>query len=282
EFATRLCGSADLYEWSGRRPYASINFVTCHDGFVLEDLVSYNEKHNEANGEENRDGNNENLSWNCDAEGPTDDPAIRALRQQQKRNFIATLFLSQGVPMLLAGDELSHTQHGNNNAYCQDNEISWLNWDLDDEKKEFLQFVCRMVQWQHQQPVLRRKKFFQGRPLRGSDIKDVAWFDPTGEEMNDVDWSAGFAKTLAVRLAGNAIDETDGKGERIVGDTLLVLFNAHHEEISFVLPEAQNAQPWELVLDTRSPSPPAASVAPRANYAMAGRTLALFRSPAET
>jgi isoamylase len=250
ELATRLSGSSDLYEQSGRRPYASINFVTCHDGFTLQDLVSYNDKHNEANGEENRDGSNDNLSWNCGHEGPTDDAAIRALRQRQKRNILATLMLSQGVRMLQAGDELGHTQNGNNNAYCQNNEISWLNWELAAEDKEFKEFVCRLIQLWRDQPVLKRRKFFQGRRLRGSEVKDVTFFNPSGKEMTDEAWSTEFVRCLGVRWAGDEIGEVDEKGERIAGDTLLILLNAHHEEISFMLPVQGENRLWERLLDT--------------------------------
>src|SRR5690606_35363397 len=232
ELATRLAGSSDLYEQSGRRPYASINFVTCHDGFTLEDLVSYNEKHNEANGEGNRDGQDDNLSWNCGVEGPTDDPSIRALRAQQKRNFIATLLLSQGVPMLRGGDEIGHTQRGNNNAYCQDNEISWLGWELNAEQRDLLEFVKRVARIWKQHPVLQRRRFFQGRSIRGSDVKDVSWITPNGEEMSDQDWTS-FVKCLGMRLAGDLMEEVDERGRRIEDATVLVLLNAHHETIPF-------------------------------------------------
>ena len=208
--AMRLTGSSDLYGRGGRRPYASINFVTAHDGFTLADLVSYNEKHNEANGEENRDGHNENLSWNCGAEGPTDDREIIALRARQQRNFLATLILSQGVPMLLAGDEIGRTQRGNNNAYCQDNEISWMDWKLDRWKRELLEFTQLLIRLFHQHPVLRRRVFFQGRRIRGSEVKDLAWFKPDGKEMTDDDWNNGFARCLGLRLAGDAIEEVLG------------------------------------------------------------------------
>jgi glycogen operon protein len=229
EMATRLAGSSDLYAWSGRKPYASINFITCHDGFTLEDLVSYNEKHNDANTEDNKDGANDNHSWNCGAEGLTNDQAIIALRERQKRNLISTLFSSQGVPMLLAGDELSHTQNGNNNTYCQDNELSWLDWQLDDRKKAFLDFVRSIIRIWKEQPVFQRRKFFQGRSIRGSDIKDISWIATDGKEMSDEDWSAGFVRTLGVRLAGDVIGEVDERGEPLAGDTLLLLLSAHHE-----------------------------------------------------
>jgi isoamylase len=251
DLAFRLTGSSDLYEQGGRRPYASINFVTAHDGFTLHDLVSYNDKHNEANGEENRDGHNDNLSWNCGAEGPTDDAAILALRARQQRNFLATLLLSQGVPMLLAGDEIGRTQQGNNNAYCQDNDISWVDWHLDRPRWELLVFTQRLIRLFHQHPVLRRRKFFQGRRIRGSEVKDLAWFRPDGKEMSDEDWENPYAHCLGLRLAGDAIEEVDERGNRIVDYTFLLLLNAHHEPIPFVLPAHRPKVRWELVLDTR-------------------------------
>jgi isoamylase len=250
EFASRLCGSSDLYEYSGRKPYASINFVTCHDGFNLRDLVSYDGKHNEANGEDNCDGADHNESWNCGAEGPTDDPAINALRLRQRKNFMATLLLSQGVPMILAGDELSHTQKGNNNTYCQDNEITWLNWDLSDNEQAFLAFVQKLVQLRKEQPVLQRRHFFLGRALRGTGIADVSFFEPSGQEMSDEAWDAGFVRCIGVRWAGNLSNETDERGEPIVGDTLLILLNAHHETIPFTLPAHGDDEFWDLLVQT--------------------------------
>jgi glycogen operon protein len=277
EFATRLSGSSDLYAWGGRKPYASINFVTCHDGFTLHDLVSYNGKHNEANGENNRDGTDSNDSWNCGAEGPTDDPAIRALRERQKRNLLATLMLSQGVPMLLAGDELGHTQNGNNNTYCQDNELTWLNWELGDEQKLLLEFVRKLTRIFQEQPVLHRRKFFQGRAIRGSDIKDISWFEPSGQEMSDEAWNAGFVKCLGVRLAGNLIGDLNERGEPTVGDTLLVLLNAHHEPLPFRLPMPVGAVEWERLFDTAEPEAEGVRREGGAEYPLQGRSLALFR-----
>ena len=250
----RLTGSSDLYSHNGRQPYASINFITAHDGFTLHDLVSYNEKHNEANGEENRDGHNENLSWNSGAEGDTDDAGILTLRERQKRNFLATLFLSQGVPMLLAGDELGRTQLGNNNAYCQDNEISWLDWKLDRPRRELLEFARSLIRFRDEHPVLRRRHFFQGRRIRGSEVKDLAWFRPDGKEMSDEDWSNSEARCFGLRLAGDAIEELDDRGNRIADDTLLVLLNAHHEPISFTLPAHRRKVRWEVVSDTYQPN----------------------------
>jgi isoamylase len=277
ELATRLSGSSDLYQQSGRAPYASINFITCHDGFTLQDLVSYNDKHNEANGENNQDGANDNNSWNCGAEGPTDDPAIKALRERQKRNLIATLFLSEGVPMLCGGDELSHTQNGNNNTYCQDNEITWLHWDLNDEQRAFLQFVQQMARLWHEQPVFQRRKFFLGRRIRGSDIKDISWLEPSGQEMTDEAWNAGFVKCLGVRLAGDLIGDVDERGERIVGDTLLLLLNGHHEKIPFTLPAHKEGQNWELLADTARVLGEPESFDGGKVYELQGRSLAVFR-----
>jgi glycogen operon protein len=281
EFATRLCGSSDLYEPSNRRPYASVNFVTAHDGFTLEDLVSYNEKHNDANGEDNRDGESNNLSWNCGAEGPTDDPKINKLREQQKRNFMATLFLSLGVPMLRGGDELSQTQQGNNNAYCQDNEISWLDWDLDEKREQFLDFVAMAIQLKRQQPVLHRPKFFQGRPIRGTGVKDIVWLGPAGDEVSDEHWEAGFAHSLGVLLAGDAIGDVDERGERLVGDTLLILFNADSDKIDFTLPPHETAEQWELLFDTAADSPERAEFNEADAYSLQARSLAVLRLVSE-
>ena len=240
----RLTGSSDLYGHSGRLPYASINFITAHDGFTLHDLVSYNEKHNEANGEDNRDGHNDNLSWNCGAEGETDNPEVPALRERQKRNFLATLFLSQGVPMLLSGDEIGRTQKGNNNAYCQDNEISWVDWKLDKPRRELLEFTRCVIGLMNEHPVLRRRHFFQGRRIRGSEVKDLAWFRPDGKEMNDEDWNNPETRCFGLRLAGDAIEELDARGNRIVDDTLLILLNAYHEAIQFTLPAHRRMVRW--------------------------------------
>ncbi|MCA1619311.1 MAG: glycogen debranching protein GlgX [Acidobacteria bacterium] len=251
DLAFRLTGSSDLYERSGRRPYASINFVTAHDGFTLRDLVSYNEKHNEANREGNRDGHDHNISWNCSVEGETDDPEVNAMRARQQRNFLATLFLSQGVPMLVAGDETGRTQGGNNNAWCQDNEISWVNWEPDEHGRDLLEFTRQLIRIFHQHPVLRRRKFFQGRQIRGAKIKDVSWFRPDGQEMTEDDWRNDQARSLAVRLAGDAIDEVDERGRRVTDDTLLLLLNAHHRAVSFTLPAHRQGVTWEQLLDTR-------------------------------
>lgn len=250
EFATRLVGSSDLYSHSGRRPYASINFVTAHDGFTLKDLVSYNEKHNEANREENRDGENHNLSWNAGVEGPTDDPGIRSLRQRQIRSFLTTLFLSQGVPMICAGDEMGRTQLGNNNAYCQDNSLSWIDWDLDETERDLLGFCRYLVSLRRDHPVFRRRTFFQGRKIRGADVKDLMWFRPDGQEMTDVAWDTEHTHALMVRFGGDSIEEVDDDGDTIVDDSFLVLLNAGRDTVNFTLPELREGEAWERVLDT--------------------------------
>jgi isoamylase len=249
EIAYRLTGSPDLYEHNGRRPYASVNFITAHDGFTLNDLVTYNEKHNEANGEENRDGDNDNHSWNCGAEGPTDDPKIEALRRRQCRNFLATLFLSQGVPMLCGGDEFGRTQNGNNNAYCQDNESSWFNWQRDEKQGRLLEFTKKLIGLRRGHPVFRRPKFFQGHRIPGSEIRDVMWFTPGGEEMSDEEWNSPFVRCLGVLLSGDSPDILDFRGEPVRDETFLLLINAHHEPVPFVLPGEEHVE-WELLLDT--------------------------------
>jgi isoamylase len=279
ELATRLAGSSDLYEQGGRRPHASIDFITAHDGFTLHDLVSYDHKHNEANGEENRDGTNDNISWNGGAEGPTEDPAIRSLRARQKRNLMATLLFSQGVPMICGGDEFGRTQYGNNNGYCLDNERTWYDWNLNKEQKEFLQFFRTVIQFRKTHPVLRRHHFFQGRYIRGSEIKDISWFSPNGHEMTDEEWHAESVRYLGVRLAGDAIDDLDELGERIVGDTLLILLNAHHEAVPFVLPAHKKETRWELALDTANGKTGKGRHLARGGraYDLRGRSLAVFR-----
>ncbi|PTX18337.1 glycogen operon protein [Pontibacter mucosus] len=248
EFAERFTGSSDLYKNDNRRPTASINFITAHDGFTLHDLVSYNEKHNEANGEDNNDGESHNRSWNCGAEGPTDDPKVLALRAQQKRNFLTTLFLSQGVPMLVAGDELSRSQQGNNNAYCQDNEISWLDWQQAD--KELLDFTRRLIRFSRKHPVFNRRGWFQGRPIKGNNLKDIAWFLPEGREMTEENWSHDFAKSLGVYLNGKGLHSRGPKGEQITDDSFYVIFNAHHEPLKYKLPPKKYGETWRKVIDT--------------------------------
>ncbi|MFO0900297.1 MAG: glycogen debranching protein GlgX [Pirellulales bacterium] len=284
DLASRLTGSSDLYQDDGRRPYASINFVTCHDGFSLHDLVSYNGKHNEANGEDNRDGANDNASWNCGAEGPTEDQGILALRERQKRNFLATLFVSQGVPMLLAGDERGHTQNGNNNTYCQDNELSWLDWEFDDRRRDLLEFTKAAIELFKKEPVLRRRKFFQGRRIRGSEVKDITWFRTDGKELDEQDWTTPVTRCFGIRLAGDALDEVNPRGQPITGDTLLLLFNAHYEPVPFVLPNHRHDR-WELVLDTRfSRGRPAQQTLcePGKPYELEARSLAVFRDRKST
>jgi glycogen operon protein len=277
ELATRLAGSSDLYAHNGRRPYASINFVTAHDGFTLQDLVSYEQKHNEANGEHNGDGENHNSSWNCGVEGPTDDPAIVALRERQKRNFIATLFLSQGVPMLSGGDELSRTQQGNNNAYCQDNEISWTDWALTAERRAFLEFCQRASQVMADYAVLRRRRFFHGQRLRGAEVKDVMWLASSGQEMTEAEWNADHVKCLGVRLSGEAIEEVDEKGRPIRGDSLLYLMNASAAAIPFTLPSFAVRPRWEVILDTFAADRSGRVYAGEDVYPLADHSLVLFR-----
>ncbi|VEG46751.1 glycogen debranching protein GlgX [Mycolicibacterium flavescens] len=251
ELAYRLTGSADLYEQTGRRPVASINFVIAHDGFTLRDLVSYNEKHNEANGEDNNDGESHNRSWNCGVEGPTDDPEINALRSRQQRNFLTTLLLSQGVPMIAHGDELGRTQQGNNNVYCQDNELSWIDWS--DPDTDLMEFTRKVSALRAAHPVFRRRRFFSGRPVRqrgGDGLPDIAWFAPDGSEMSDEDWETGYAKSIAVYLNGNGIPDRDVRGQRIVDDSFVLCFNAHYEPIDFVMPEKKFGDSWIAVIDT--------------------------------
>jgi isoamylase len=275
----RLTGSSDLYGRGGRRPYASINFVTAHDGFTLNDLVSYEAKHNEANGEDNRDGNDHNLSWNHGVEGPTDDVKIAELRERQKRNFLATLLLSQGVPMFCGGDEIGRTQQGNNNAYCQDNEISWVDWTPDARRRDLLAFTRYVARLRRRHPVFRRRQFFFGRPLRGSEVKDLTWFRCDGGEMTQEDWTNAFTRCFGVRLAGDAIVEQDAQGRRIVDDTFLVMLNAHHEPMGFTLPTDDKHGRWDAVLDTREPTGRTKRRALRGGdvYEMEARSLAVLR-----
>jgi glycogen operon protein len=283
EIAHRWSGSSDLYGESGRQPYASINFVTAHDGFTLHDLVSYDHKHNEANQDGNRDGSDDNQSWSCGVEGPTDDPAIQELRDRQVRNFFATLLLSQGVPMICGGDELGRTQQGNNNAYCQDNELSWFNWNLTRSQLGLLDFVKLLIEIKKTHPVFHRRRFFQGRRLEDSEVKDIAWFGSHGKEMSHEDWEMGF-RTLGIRLAGDAIVEKDPQGRPIVDETFLVLLNAHHENESFILPAHTKSVRWELVFDTAFPLDKknihqGKLLKGGQPYHLVSRGFALFRSP---
>jgi glycogen operon protein len=250
EFASRLTGSSDLYEQGGRRPWASINFITAHDGFTLRDLVSYNDKHNEANGEDNRDGANDNRSWNCGAEGPSDDAEVQALRARQTRNFLATLFLSQGIPMLLGGDELGRTQQGNNNAYCQDNEISWFDWEHVDG--DLLEFTRQVIALRRDHPVFRRRGWFQGRAIHGEGVIDLAWFKSDGSELDEADWQTGFAKSVGVFLNGQELPERNARGERVTDDSFLAFCNASADAVTFRLPEKHWGRRWLTVLDTAS------------------------------
>jgi len=285
EFGSRITGSSDLYQQDSRRPVASVNFVTAHDGFTLADLVSYDHKHNEANGEDGRDGTDDNRSWNCGHEGPTDDPAVLALRARQKRNFLTTVLLSQGVPMLLAGDEMGRTQQGNNNAYCQDNEISWVNWavyDHDEGDQALFDYVRALIRLRAEHPVFRRRKFFRGQPPRGGRqrLGDIAWFTPVGQEMTGEDWDAGFAKSLTVFLNGQAITEPGRHGERVSDDSFLLLFNASEHDLIFAIPPRRYGQRWTTVLDTALPRAhleDASTVKPGDMTTVINRSLQLLR-----
>jgi isoamylase len=277
DFANRLTGSSDLYALTGRRPSASVNFVTAHDGFTLADLVSYNEKHNEANGEENRDGESHNRSCNYGAEGPTDDPGIRAVRDRQKRNFLATLMLSQGIPMLLGGDEMGRTQGGNNNAYCQDNEISWFDWDNADE--ELIELTARLIKLRLEHPVFHRRRWFLGSPIHGEGVSDIGWFKPDGTDMGEADWQQGFVMSLGVFLNGEAIPTPDARGERVIDDRFYLLFNAHAEPVRFRLPSRPEwGEEWTRVLDTNEPLPEEGSelLGAGEEVALAARSLAVL------
>jgi glycogen operon protein len=283
ELAARLTGSSDLYQANGRSPFASINFITCHDGFTLRDLVSYNHKHNEANGEDGRDGSDDNRSWNGGVEGPTDDPVVTELRRRQVRNFLATLFLSQGVPMLLGGDEFGRTQHGNNNAYCQDNPISWYAWEHLDT--ELLDWTRRLIELRRSHPVFRRRRFFQGRSVRGQmtaeGLPDLAWFRPDGAEMTDDDWKVGYAKSLGVYLNGAAIPDPDEHGRPIVDDSFFLVLNAWDQDLEFTLPGPKWGALWKVVMDTdtyaiASPGTPAEHRPAGAVLSISGRRLVLL------
>ena len=290
EMAYRLSGSSDLYQTDGRRPYASINFVVAHDGFTLRDLVSYEEKHNLANGEENRDGHDDNLSRNYGVEGPTDDPVILAMRSRQQRNLMATLLLSQGVPMICGGDELGRTQLGNNNAYCQDNPISWLNWELNDENRALLEFTRCLADLRHRHPNLRRPKFFQGRRIRGSDVRDLTWLRPDGEQMTDEEWNQPWIRTLGMQLAGGALDVLDEWGDPVKDDGLLLLFNAHDEPVPFTVPLVPAVRPaglaaelpdieergWQVLIDTATPGGGGRTVPAGEAFTLEGRSLVLL------
>ena len=279
EMAYRLTGSSDLYGSEGRSPHSSINFVTAHDGFTLADLVSFNTKHNEANGDHNRDGSDDNRSWNGGVEGPSKDPAVVEVRRRQQRNFLATLLLSQGVPMILGGDEFGRTQRGNNNGYCQDNEVSWYDWSLAEVNADLLEFTRALTRLRTDHPVFRRPKFFQGRPLHGETIKDIGWFTPDGTEMGQSDWDDGVVKSIGVYLNGDAIGAVDQRGEPVTDDSFLLLLNAFPEPIDFTLPPPSWATAWAVAVETAT-----GSVAPewpvlKASevVTVAGRSLVLLR-----
>jgi isoamylase len=277
EFGQRFTGSPDLYQDNYRKPTASINFITAHDGFTLHDLVSYNEKHNEANGEDNNDGENHNRSWNCGAEGPTDDPEIIKLRDRQKRNLLTTLFLSQGVPMLVAGDEFGRTQQGNNNAYCQDNEISWLNWAEADH--DLLAFTRELIQLRKDHPAFRRRRWFQGQPVKGKGLEDIAWFLPEGTEMEDENWNHDFARSLGVFLNGKGLHSVGPEGEHIVDDDFYVIFNAHHEALEYKIPEKLLGQNWKVILDTGHEGTIGQALNERESISVEGLSIVLLCNP---
>ena len=280
ELGYRLTGSSDIFQTSGRRPHASINFITSHDGFTLHDLVTYDGKHNEANQENNRDGTDENRSWNHGVEGETDDPDIRARRERTQRNFLTTLFVSRGVPMLMAGDEMGRTQRGNNNAYCQDNEISWVNWNLDPAQRALLDFTCRLVRLRKKEGVLREDYFFRGDRISDSRVKDLAFFRPDGTEMPPEDWQAPFVRSLAYLLGGDTLVVPDKAGRRPMGNTLIILLNAHHEDVRFTLPHVDWGEQWELVVDTSVPGAPSATkFANGASLQLPARSMMVLRRP---
>jgi isoamylase len=282
EFASRLTGSSDLYETSARRPVASVNFVTCHDGFTLRDLVSYDRKHNEANGDQNRDGTDDNRSWNCGAEGQSDDPAVNELRARQVRNFLVTLFCSQGVPMLLAGDEMGRTQLGNNNAYCQDNGVSWVDWEAAGKQQDLIDFTCALSQLRRAHPVFRRRRFFSGQtaPADGAHggLQDIVWLTPTGRQMTDNDWHTGYARSLGVFLNGDAITEPGPRGDTVRDQSFLLLFNAHREPVTFVLPGRRFGDAWDVLIDTAStPGDTTITYQVTSSVTLAGRSIMILR-----
>ena len=278
EMAQRLTGSSDLYERSGRS-HASINFISAHDGFTLHDLVTFNDKHNETNQEDGPNGSDNNNSWNCGVEGETDDPEINALRARQKRNILATLMFSQGVSMLVAGDEMGRTQQGNNNAYCQDNPISWLSWELKKQDKDLLTFTQRIISLRNEHPLFRRQYFFKGQPIRDSEVKDIVWLNPDGSEMSDGDWNQEFSRCLGVHFVGDSLFETDGRGRRLIDDNLLMLINAHHEDIAFTLPEFDGHHKWDVLIDTFDAKgiPESSCYKAGQGYPVHGRSLVLLK-----
>ena len=275
-FAYRLTGSSDLYQNDGRKPYASINFIIAHDGFTLCDLVSYDQKHNEANGENNNDGANNNDSWNMGAEGPTDDQMINDMRERQMRNFLATLMLSQGVPMLAGGDEVGRSQRGNNNAFCQDNELTWYDWNLDPPRKRLMDFTGKLIKLRLAHPNLHRRRFFQDRQIRGSVVKDVAWFNTTGDEFSDENWNADWNRSMAVMLNGKTLGVTDEDGKPVEDDSFLILINAYHEGVEFTLPQPPNGSPWKFVMNTENIDDPFAQEKLGDKFIVGGRSLVLL------
>jgi isoamylase len=277
DFAYRITGSSDLYQSDGRKPYASINFITAHDGFTLTDLVSYNEKHNENNGDDNSDGADNNDSWNMGAEGPTDDPDINELRERQTRNFLTTLVLSQGVPMICGGDEVGRSQRGNNNGYCQDNEITWYDWKLDPPRQRLMEFTAKLIELRTKHPNLRRKKFFQDRQIRGSVVKDIAWYGTGGEEFRDEDWNADWQRSLAFMLNGKTLGVMDEDGKPVTDDTFLMMVNAAHDGVEFTLPPPPADTPWRQVLDTQNIDDPFAPVTLGEKVILGGRSMRVFR-----
>ncbi len=284
EFASRITGSSDLYEHNGRKPIASINFVTAHDGFTLRDLVSYNDKHNEANGEDGRDGESHNRSWNCGVEGPSDDPEVSALRIRQQRNFLTTLLLSQGVPMIAHGDEIGRTQGGNNNVYCQDNEIAWVDWDLEDSQRRLFAFTAAVADIRREHPVFRRRRFFAGSADHGgqSEMGDIAWFHPGGEPMEERDWSDGAARMMTVFLNGDAIPSPDAHGRRVVDDDFLVLFNADGKDHDFVLPGPEYGEEWCVEIDTAVDAVDTHYHEAGATLPVQARSVVVLRNPRES
>jgi glycogen operon protein len=277
DLAYRLTGSSDLYKNDGRKPSASINFITAHDGFTLNDLVSYNEKHNIANGEDNQDGSNDNNSWNMGAEGLTDDPAIVAARKLQMRNFLATLLLSQGVPMICGGDEIARTQFGNNNGYCQDNEVSWHDWTRAKEHEGLLEFVAGLIEIRKKHPNLRRRNFYQDRSIRNSVVKDIAWFAADGHEMTEEEWNAGWIRSIAVLLNGETLGTVDEMGRPLTDDTFLILLNSYHEAVSYTLPPTLHNRGWRNMLDTSNLEAPFSNSPVETAPVLAGRSLRLLR-----
>ena len=278
ELASRLSGSSDIFQRTGRGPTASINFVTAHDGFTLHDLVSYEHKHNEANLEGNRDGSDNNRSWNCGVEGPSDEPHVRALRERQKRNLLATLVFSQGVPMLVAGDEMGRTQHGNNNAYCHDSELSWVDWQLDTDARALMQFVAQLIRLRNAHPLFRRRTFFRGRAVRDPEMKDISWLSSDGREMSDHDWNKSFARSLGVLISGRGLTERDELARLVEDDDLLLLINAHHESIAFALP-GREGERWDALLDTGHEAFEGRRYGAGATYPLQGRALVLLVKP---